>query len=69
MRMGMGAPECEALVQAFFVVQALRLRNQAALEPGDDAATLDKAIAATAIVAWVGVIYWGRMLPFLGNAF
>jgi hypothetical protein len=40
-----------------------------ALEPGDDAAMLDKAIAATAIVAWVGVIYWGRMLPFLGNAF
>ena len=40
-----------------------------ALEPGDEAAMLDKAIAATAIVAWVGVIYWGRMLPFLGNAF
>jgi hypothetical protein len=40
-----------------------------ALEPGDEPATLDKAIAATAIVAWVGVIYWGRMLPFLGNAF
>ena len=40
-----------------------------ALEPGDDAAVLDKAIAASAIAAWVGVIYWGRMLPFLGNAF
>ncbi|MDQ5841171.1 MAG: hypothetical protein M3537_08535 [Chloroflexota bacterium] len=40
-----------------------------ALEPGDDAAALDKAIAATAIAAWVGVIFWGRMLPFLGNAF
>jgi hypothetical protein len=40
-----------------------------ALEPGDEPAVLDKAIAATAIVAWVGVIYWGRMLPFLGNAF
>ena len=39
-RMGMGASECEALVQAFFVVQALRLRNQAALEPGDEAANL-----------------------------
>jgi len=39
-RMGMGAPECEALVQAFFVVQALRLRNQAALDPGDEAANL-----------------------------
>jgi uncharacterized membrane protein len=44
-------------------------RNIWVLEPGDEAAMLDKAIAATAIVAWVGVIYWGRMLPFLGNAF
>ena len=40
-----------------------------ALAPGDEPALLDKAIAATAIVAWVGVIYWGRMLPFIGNAF
>jgi hypothetical protein len=40
-----------------------------ALEPGDDPSVLDKAIAATAIGAWVGVIYAGRMLPFLGNAF
>jgi uncharacterized membrane protein len=40
-----------------------------ALEAGDDAALLDKAIAASAIVAWVGVIYGGRMLPFLGDAF
>ena len=40
-----------------------------ALEPGEDAAFLDKAIAASAIGAWFGVIYWGRMLPFLGNAF
>lgn len=40
-----------------------------ALEPGDDAALLDKAIAASAIGAWVGVIYAGRMLPFIGNAF
>jgi CBS domain-containing protein len=37
-RLGMGAPECEALVQAFFVVQGHRLRNQAALKPGDEAA-------------------------------
>ena len=40
-----------------------------ALEEGDDAALLDKAIAASAISAWVGVIYAGRMLPFLGNSF
>jgi hypothetical protein len=23
----------------------------------------------TGIGLWVGVIYWGRMLPFIGNAF
>jgi uncharacterized membrane protein len=40
-----------------------------ALEAGDDAALLDKAIAASAIGAWVVVIYGGRMLPFIGNAF
>jgi uncharacterized membrane protein len=39
------------------------------LEPGDDPRLADKVIAASAIGAWVGVIYFGRMLPFLGNAF
>jgi hypothetical protein len=28
-----------------------------------------KAIAAVSIVSWFFVIYWGRMLPFVGNAF
>jgi len=28
-----------------------------------------KAIAAVSIVSWFLVIYWGRMLPFVGNAF
>ena len=40
-----------------------------ALEAGDDAAPLDRAIAAVAMGAWVGVLYFGRMLPFLGDAF
>jgi uncharacterized membrane protein len=39
------------------------------LQPGDDARLPDKMMAAAAIGLWVGVIYWGRMLPFLGNAF
>ena len=39
------------------------------LSAGDDAALLDKTIAVSAVAAWVGVIYSGRMLPFLGNAF
>jgi uncharacterized membrane protein len=29
----------------------------------------DKAMAIGSIVAWLGVLYAGRMLPFLGNAF
>jgi uncharacterized membrane protein len=40
-----------------------------ALRPGDDPPVIEKAMAAIAIVAWIGVMYFGRMLPFLGNAF
>jgi hypothetical protein len=29
----------------------------------------EKLVAASAIFLWIGVIYWGRMLPFIGNAF
>jgi len=39
------------------------------LEAGDDARMLDKAIAVSVVTAWVGVIYSGRMLPFLGDSF
>ena len=35
---GMPPAEAEALAQAFFVVQALRLRNQAPLKPGEEGA-------------------------------
>jgi hypothetical protein len=33
------------------------------------ASLADKAMAVASIVAWLGVLYAGRMLPFLGNAF
>jgi hypothetical protein len=36
---------------------------------GEDAPFMSKAMAASAIVLWVGVMYFGRMLPFLGNSF
>lgn len=36
---------------------------------GGDAPPIDKLVAAGGIASWVGVIYWGRMLPFIGNAF
>jgi uncharacterized membrane protein len=36
---------------------------------GDRAPLRVRAMAASAIVLWVGVMYFGRMLPFLGDAF
>ena len=38
-------------------------------DDGREARTADKAMAIVSIVAWLGVLYAGRMLPFLGNAF
>jgi len=40
-----------------------------AMEPGRDAPMLSKAAAAGAMFFWVGVMYWGSMLPFIGQAF
>jgi hypothetical protein len=39
------------------------------LKSGEDAGMFQKAVAVVAIGSWAGVIYWGRMLPFIGNAF
>lgn len=40
-----------------------------AIKAGGDARWIDKAMAAASIVVWLGIIYWGRMLPFLGGAY
>jgi hypothetical protein len=40
-----------------------------AVRSGDDAPVTAKVIAASTIFLWVGVIYFGRMLPYIGNAF
>jgi hypothetical protein len=40
-----------------------------AIGAGDDTPPRLKAIAAVSIVSWFMVLYWGRMLPFIGNAF
>ena len=39
------------------------------LGPGQDAPGSAKLIAATSLFLWFGVMFWGRMLPFIGNAF
>jgi hypothetical protein len=36
---------------------------------GQDVPFAAKVIAAASLFLWVGVMYWGRMLPFIGNAF
>ena len=40
-----------------------------ALGQGDDAPLRAKVIAASTMSLWVGVIYFGRMLPYIGNSF
>jgi hypothetical protein len=40
-----------------------------ALGPGDTAPLSAKLVAASQVFLWIGVIYFGRMLPYLGNAF
>jgi hypothetical protein len=37
--------------------------------PGDEVPLVAKCIAATSLFLWFGVMYLGRMLPFLGGAF
>src|SRR4051812_22237961 len=44
-------------------------RKIEALGPGEDAPPLAKFIGATSLFLWIGVMYWGRMLPFLGTSF
>ena len=39
------------------------------VEAGHDAPLGAKVSAAVSLFLWVGVMYWGRMLPFIGNAF
>jgi hypothetical protein len=40
-----------------------------ALGAGDSAPLMSKVIAVSAVALWVGVMFFGLMLPFLGNAF
>jgi len=40
-----------------------------AMGPGEDTPAAFKLIGGVSLVSWGMVLYWGRMLPFLGNAF
>lgn len=39
------------------------------LPPGTDTPRGAKIIGAVSLVAWFAVLYWGRMLPFIGDAY
>jgi len=52
------------LVFCFFVFNELK-----DLQPGQDAPARAKTVSAISLFLWVGVMCWGRMLPFIGNAF
>ena len=43
--------------------------NVLALEPGADTPGTVKLIGVVSLVSWLAVLYCGRMLPFLGDAF
>jgi hypothetical protein len=40
-----------------------------AIPAGGDAPLDAKVVAASSLLLWFGVMYWGRMLPFIGTAF
>lgn len=40
-----------------------------ALGPGDNAPLSAKVVAVSQVFLWIGVMYFGRMLPYLGDAF
>ena len=44
-------------------------RRTMALGPGEDTPSAAKFIGLLSLVAWFGVLYFGRMLPFIGDAY
>jgi hypothetical protein len=40
-----------------------------AIGRGDDTPRVFKVIGAVSVLSWFMVLYWGRMLPFIGTAF
>jgi hypothetical protein len=44
-------------------------RETATIGPGGDAPLGAKIAAGVSLFLWVGVMFWGRMLPSIGNSF
>jgi uncharacterized protein DUF6644 len=55
-------------INAFLFETTLAARA-VTIGPGDATPWSAKIIGAVSLVSWLGVLYWGRMLPFIGNAY
>lgn len=49
--------------------EVLVSKKALAVGPGGHAPTAARVIAAASLFSWLSVLYWGRMLAFVGNAF
>jgi len=54
-------------VAAFYLTGLHRRVNTVGAH--EDVPAAAKLVAAASLFLWIGVMYWGRMLPFLGEAF
>ena len=49
--------------------ETTQAKRALAIGPGDDTPRVFKIIGAVSVLSWFMVLYWGRMLPFIGTAF
>ena len=57
------------LIAAVNVLYFTLFEEAWALRSGDDASMTAKVISGATIFLWIGVIYFGRMLPYIGGAY
>lgn len=57
------------VVGAFNLLYFMVCRAPWHVDDGVDAGKWTKLIAASAILIWMGVLFCGHMLPWLGNSF
>jgi uncharacterized membrane protein len=57
------------VLAAFNILYFMLLDEPWSIGDRDDAPMTAKLAAGSALVLWVGVLFFGHMLPFLGNAF
>lgn len=51
------------------VFEATVAQQAMTIGPGQPTTVAMKIFGAVSLAAWMGVLYWGRMLPFIGDAY